>query len=90
MGHGTLADTKEPVQPALPIVHNALLLAFCTTTGQYEPATHGTGAYADSPTPAQLAPSGHTVGVEAPATGHTLPLGQAMQLAKADLPVFGL
>jgi hypothetical protein len=71
-------------------VHNTVLLAFCTTTGQYEPAAHGTGTYADSPTPAQLAPSGHTMGLEAPAAGHTLPLGQATQLAKADLPVLGL
>jgi hypothetical protein len=44
MGHGTLADMVEPLQPALPIVHNTPLLAFCTTIRQYEPATHGTGA----------------------------------------------
>jgi hypothetical protein len=89
-GHGTVADTVGPTQPALPIVHNTLLLAFCTTTGQYEPAAHGTGAYADSPTPAQFAPSGHAVGVDMPATGHTLPLRQGTQSVGADLPTLGL
>ena len=91
IGHGTLADTVGPAQPALPIVHNTLLLAFCTTTGQYRPAKHGTGTYADSPIPPkQLAPSGHTVGVEVPAKGHTLPLGQGTHAVAADWPVLGL
>jgi hypothetical protein len=90
MGHGTLADTVEPLQPAPPIVHNTPLLAFCTTTGQYEPATHGTDAYADSPTPAQCAPNGHAVGVEVPAPPHTLPLGQDTHAVAADWPVLGL
>ena len=36
--------TMVPAHPALPIVHSTPLLAFCVKIGQYEPATHGTGA----------------------------------------------
>jgi hypothetical protein len=92
MGHGTLAgdDRVKPMQPALPIVHNTPLLAFCTTTGQNKPAKHGTGAYAERPKKAQFAPSGHKVGVEVPTAGHTLPLRQGTHISWLKLPVIEL
>ncbi len=42
-GHGKLGKkTVVPTQPSLPSVQTDE--PFCNTTGQYEPATHGTGA----------------------------------------------